>query len=167
MPNSDIFIGIDPGTAITGYGAIRVSKKSSLPEVLEYGVIRTASRLPDSTRLSEIYNALSELLIKYKPIAVGCEKIFFSKNIKTASAVSHARGVILLAIDQHGAKLVELTPPQVKNAITGYGSADKKQVQYMTQQILQLKSIPKPDDAADALAIAITTSSLMNNPAEI
>lgn len=164
MPNSKtqpIIIGIDPGTAITGYGIVRHTFNHQL-QVLEYGVIRTPAHTPLVDRLVTLYTKLNELLDEYHPQLAGCEKLFFSKNVKTALDVGQARGIIMLALTQHHLSVTELTPPQVKQSVTGYGAATKQQIQYMTQKILQLTTIPKPDDAADALAIAIATDSLTN-----
>lgn len=151
-----IVIGIDPGTAITGYGVL--SCLGQQLKVLEYGVIRTLPSQTAPDRLVTLYNKLTALLTQYQPEQAGCEKLFFAKNVKTAGEVGQARGIILLALAQHQVTITELTPPQVKQAVTGYGSADKQQVQYMTKQILGLQRIPRPDDAADALAIAIATA---------
>lgn len=156
MLDSRIVLGFDPGTAITGYGVLRVNGGDL--EVLEYGVIRTPTGVPMPERLVEIFNKSTELIDRYSPVVAGCEQLFFAKNVTTAMQVSQARGVLLLVLAQNNIPLFELTPPQVKQAVTGYGSADKLQVQYMTQQILHLKEAPKPDDAADALAVAIATS---------
>lgn len=157
MPRSNnIIIGIDPGTAITGYGIIQTNT------VLEYGVIRTPAKQPIQDRLVTIYERLTALLLQYKPSHAGCEKVFFSKNVKTALDVGHARGVILLALAQHGCTISELTPPQVKQSVTGYGAATKIQIQRMTQKILQLHQLPRPDDAADALAIALAAQNLVH-----
>lgn len=150
-----VVIGIDPGTAITGYGIIRGNS------VLEYGVIRTPAHQPIPYRLATLYARLTELLDQYRPTQAGCEKVFFSKNVKTALDVGQARGVILLALTQHNVTIAELTPPQVKQSVTGYGAATKIQIQRMTQRILQLKQLPKPDDAADALAIALAAQYLV------
>lgn len=148
-----IILGIDPGTAITGYGII--SAQHGDPQAVEYGVIRTEAGLPLHERLAIIYVALNELLGRYQPHAVAVEELFFSKNARTALSVGHARGVVLLCVAQSGAPLFQYTPPQVKQAVTGYGGADKRQVQEMVRLLLGLTDIPKPDDAADALAIAI------------
>lgn len=155
-----IIFGIDPGTATTGYGVIK-SDKGKL-EALAYGCIRTKAKQPLADRLFEISRDLTNLIKKYKPDALAVESLFFYKNITTAISVSHARGVVLLCAAKNNLELRELTPLQVKKSLTGYGKAEKKQVQYMVRTLLNLKSIPKPDDAADALAIALcaTNSSL-------
>lgn len=149
-------IGIDPGTAITGYGILQA--KHPHLTVLEYGVIRTPKEDTPSQRLTILYKKLTQLLTKYKPDVAGCEQLFFSKNVKTATTVAQARGVILLALAQANIPMIEFTPPQLKLAITGHGKADKQQIQYMTQQILQLTEPAQPDDAADALALAIAAA---------
>lgn len=148
-----IILGIDPGTAIVGYGVVS-SEKSKL-EALEYGVITTDKKLAQSERLALIKNELDKVIKKYKPQVMAVEDIFFFKNLKTAIKVAEARGVILLAGEIHELMIVEFTPLQVKIATVGYGRAEKQQVQKMVKIILNLKEIPKPDDAADALAIAI------------
>lgn len=157
-------VGIDPGLAITGYGIISVDSSKATPVVLEYGTVRTLAGNTLGERLDLLYSGISDLLTKYQPVVGGCEKIFFSKNVKTAIDVSQARGVIILALQQHIAKVFELTPTQIKQTITGYGSATKSQVQYMVQQHLKLKDLPTQDDAADALAIAIAVSTLTYKP---
>ncbi|MBI2416200.1 MAG: crossover junction endodeoxyribonuclease RuvC [Candidatus Kerfeldbacteria bacterium] len=155
MLNSDaIIIGVDPGLAITGYGVIRHLT------IIEYGVIRTPSRQPISDRLVQLYQQINQLLDRYQPTVAGCERLFFAKNVKTASDVGQARGVLLLALAQHHIHLVECTPAEVKQAVTGYGSASKQQMQHMIQTIFHLDHLPKPDDAADALAIALTSASV-------
>lgn len=156
--SSSIILGIDPGFASIGYGAIHVEAGQST--ALAYGCLHTQAVLPFSKRLSKIFNDITKLIATIVPDAVGVEKLFFEKNTKTAIEVSHARGVILLAIEQAGIPLVECTPLQVKLASTGYGKADKRQVQKMVTSILRLKEIPKPDDTADALAIALCTSTM-------
>ena len=153
-----IILGIDPGTATTGYGVIKKLKNDF--EVLAYGIISTPKGLPAESRLLEQYNDIVTLLKQFKPEVCGIEKLFYTTNQKTVMAVSQARGMILLALAQHGIPIVELTPLQVKNYLTGYGKSDKKSMQKMIKQSLHLTSIPKPDDAADALAIAYCTSLL-------
>jgi crossover junction endodeoxyribonuclease RuvC len=148
-------LGIDPGTATTGYGLVRIEPDGSLVAV-KYGVLLTPKESTASARLVMLYNQLHDLLIEYKPQLAAVEKLFFARNVTTALAVGQARGVVLLAIEQAGIEVFEYTPKEVKNAVAGYGGADKRQVQEMVRALLQLDSIPKPDDAADALAIAIT-----------
>ena len=148
-------LGIDPGTAITGYGLVRIEPDGSLVAV-KYGVLLTPKEATASARLVMLYNQLCDVLNEYKPELAAVEKLFFARNVTTALAVGQARGVVMLAIEQAGIEVFEYTPKEVKNAVAGYGGADKRQVQEMVRALLQLDSIPKPDDAADALAIAIT-----------
>ncbi len=152
-----IIIGFDPGLADTGYGVIEVH--GSRFTCLEYGSIKTLARTTLSSRLVIIHKKVSQLLKKYKPDRIAIEQLFFSKNVKTAMAVGQARGVLLLAIEQVNLSAIEFTPNQVKQAVSAYGSAPKEQIQRMVKIILNLKEIPKPDDAADALAVAICASS--------
>ncbi len=147
-------LGLDPGTATTGYGLVRLHNDSSL-QMVECGVILTPKDAEPAQRLSMLYHRLQEIIAAFHPETSGVEKLFFQKNITTAIAVAQARGVILLALTQAGLAIGEYTPNEVKQAVTGYGSADKRQVQEMVRVQLSLESIPKPDDAADALAIAI------------
>ncbi|MDW7674603.1 MAG: crossover junction endodeoxyribonuclease RuvC [Bacillota bacterium] len=148
-----IILGIDPGTAITGYGI--VSMKGNKFSPVEFGAIRTASDLPLANRLEKIYCQLEDLIIKHNPEHIAIEELFFNKNVKTALAVGHARGVVMLAAVKKGMEIFHYTPLQVKQAVVGYGRAEKEQVQYMVKGILGLPKVPKPDDVADALAIAI------------
>ena len=148
-------LGIDPGTATTGYGLVRIEPDGSLVAV-KYGVLLTPKESTASARLVMLYDQLRDVLDEYKPQLAAVEKLFFARNVTTALAVGQARGVVMLAIEQAGIEVFEYTPKEVKNAVAGYGGADKKQVQEMVRALLQLDSIPKPDDAADALAIAIT-----------
>ena len=147
-------LGLDPGTATTGYGLVRLLDDSSL-QVVDFGVITTPKDMEPAKRLSMLYHRLNEILTHFCPETSAVEKLFFQKNITTAIAVAQARGVILLALTQAGLGIGEYTPNEVKQAVTGYGSADKRQVQEMVRVQLTLDAIPKPDDAADALAIAI------------
>lgn len=146
-------LGIDPGTATTGYGIIQ-DLQSGL-QALEYGVISTPSNMPMGERLEIIYDRLMEIIEIHKPSSCAVEKLFFRRNVTTAISVGQARGVILLALSKKRVKTAEYTPMEIKLAVAGYGGADKKQVQVMVQSLLDLKSLPRPDDAADALAIAI------------
>ena len=148
-------IGIDPGTATTGYGLVRLTRDGSLVAV-SFGIFTTPKEASASSRLELLYQDLSKFMKKNKPDTAAVEKLFFSKNVKTALSVGQARGVILLALHKAGIEPFEYTPNEVKQAVAGYGSAEKKQVQEMVRVLLQLESTPKPDDAADALAIAIT-----------
>lgn len=147
-------LGIDPGTGIVGFGVIE--KKSSELSMLDAGVIRTSSKQSDSKRLKTIYDELHEIIKENKPDVMAVEKLFFAQNVTTAMSVSQARGVVILCGESLGLEVFEYTPLQIKQAITGYGRADKKQIQEMVRAILKLESIPKPDDCADALACAIT-----------
>ncbi len=153
MARPPVILGIDPGTAITGYGVI--SEADGGPRALAYGVIRTPAKQELSLRLVTIYAELNALLDAYTPDAVAVEEVFFSKNARTALSVGHARGVVLLAVAQRGIPLFHYKPTQVKQAVTGYGGADKRQIQEMMRMLLGLDDIPRPDDAADALAIAL------------
>ena len=148
-------LGIDPGTATTGYGLVRVEPDGSLVAV-KYGVILTSKEASASARLVMLYDQLHTLLDEYKPELAAVEKLFFARNVTTALAVGQARGVVMLSLQQAGIETFEYTPKEVKQAVAGFGGADKRQVQDMVRALLQLDSIPKPDDAADALAIAIT-----------
>lgn len=151
-----IYLGIDPGTATTGFGIIKKTKNTKQEyEILEFGVISTPKTDSDAKRLKIIFEDLSAIIKKYKPDYMGIEKLFFTKNQTTAMTVSQARGIALLASEQAKVLILEFTPLQVKNTLCGYGKADKKQVQSMVQKTFKLKNIPKPDDAADALAIAL------------
>jgi crossover junction endodeoxyribonuclease RuvC len=148
-------LGIDPGTATTGYGLVRLESDGELVAV-NYGVILTPKEESASARLEMFYRDLRALLKKFHPDTAAVEKLFFQRNISTAILVGQARGVALLALQQAGVEIFEYTPNEVKQAVAGYGSADKKQVQDMVRVLLGLSETPKPDDAADALAIAIT-----------
>lgn len=149
-----IVMGIDPGLALMGYGV--VESDGYRFRTLDYGVVETKAHTEEPERLLQLWHGLNELLNKYKPDAVSVEELFFNKNVKTAISIGQARGVILLAVKSCGIPLFEYTPLQAKQAVAGYGHADKKQIQFMVKTILGLAEIPKPDDAADALAIAIT-----------
>ncbi|MDY4592546.1 MAG: crossover junction endodeoxyribonuclease RuvC [Eubacteriales bacterium] len=147
-------LGIDPGLAIVGYGVIDSDKGVYRP--VDCGVINTPKELSLPERLELIYKGMGELIDTFKPDQVAIEELFFTKNITTGITVAEARGVILLACKQSGLPMFEYTPNQIKQSLTGYGKADKKQIQFMITRLLGLKAIPKPDDAADALAIALT-----------
>ncbi len=146
-------IGIDPGYAIVGFGIL--DYENSRFRVVDYGAITTDKDTPFNDRLTEIYSDLCYVLDKYKPEFMSIEKLYFQNNQKTAIDVAEARGVILLAANQRRIEIYEYTPLQVKQSITGYGKAVKKQVQDMTKRVLGLSEVPKPDDTADALAMAI------------
>jgi crossover junction endodeoxyribonuclease RuvC len=148
-----IVLGIDPGMAIVGYGV--VEKKGHILKPIDYGVITTPSDMEAPQRLVAIYDSIQELISRYQPDEVAIEELFFNKNVKTAITVGHARGVAVLAAAKTGLNLYEYTPLQVKQSVVGYGRAEKTQVQQMVKSLLSLKEIPKPDDAADALAVAI------------
>ena len=154
-----IILGIDPGTATTGYGIIKVQdikqKAQKNLKCLGYGCIRTEPSLDSAERLKKLYNELNCLIKKYNPKIIAVENIFFFKNLKTAMPVSQAKGVILFTAAKKKIPIFEVTPLQIKMAIAGYGRADKKQVQKMIQVLLNLEKLPKPNDAADALAPAI------------
>ena len=147
-------IGIDPGTATTGYGIIDETPQGELI-ALAYGVISTPADLIMPDRLLMIHQKLRDLLLLYHPKSGAVEKLFFQKNVRTAISVSQARGVVLLTLAELGIPIGEYTPLEVKQTVSGYGGADKTQVQIMTRTLLGLAELPKPDDAADALAIAI------------
>jgi crossover junction endodeoxyribonuclease RuvC len=150
-----LVLGIDPGTATTGYGLVRSREDGSLESVV-YGTLRTPAGMEASKRLSMLFHQMNEVLLLHRPDSVAVEKLFFQRNISTAIAVGQARGVLMLAISEAGLDLAEYTPNEVKQAVAGYGSAGKKQVQEMVRVLLALPETPQPDDAADALAIAIT-----------
>jgi crossover junction endodeoxyribonuclease RuvC len=150
-----LVLGIDPGTATTGFGLVRELDDGSL-EMVRFGVISTPKEDAAHHRLVLLYDEMKKLIKRHKPDSVGVERLFFQRNISTAIAVGQARGVVMLAVAQAGLDVAEYTPNEVKQAVAGYGSADKKQVQEMVRVLLSMPSIPKPDDAADALAIAIT-----------
>lgn len=149
-------LGIDPGTGILGFGVIEASKGKA--QLVDAGVIRTPAKQEDAIRLETIFDELTTIIEETKPTEMSVEKLFFAQNVTTAMTVAQARGVVLLCGKQAGLNIFEYTPLQIKQALTGYGRADKSQIQEMVKVILQLKQIPKPDDAADALAAAITHS---------
>ncbi len=148
-----LILGIDPGIAILGFGLIKFEANKFT--VLDYGAVTTEAGTPMSERLTIIYNELSGIIEKYRPDAFAVEELFFNKNIKTALTVGHARGVAVLAGCKAGIPIYEYTPLQVKQAVVGYGRAEKSQIQQMVKILLNLREIPKPDDVADALAVAI------------
>ena len=147
-------IGIDPGTGILGFGVIEVV--GNVMKVIDAGVVTTPAHTPLDIRLEDIFDSLNEVIAATKPDVMSIEKLFFAQNVTTAMSVSHARGVAMLAGRKGGMPIAEYTPLQIKQTVTGYGKADKKQVQEMVRIQLKLKTIPKPDDCADALAAAIT-----------
>jgi crossover junction endodeoxyribonuclease RuvC len=147
-------IGIDPGTASTGYGLVQSTTNGEL-ELIDFGVITTPPDMPMPDRLHQLHNQLSELLTLHQPSSGAVEKLFFQRNVSTAISVGQARGVTLLALAEAGVPVSEYTPREIKQAIVGYGGAEKIQIQKMVKTLLEMESIPEPDDAADALAIAI------------
>ena len=151
-----IVLGIDPGVATIGFGVIRAERQKNT--LLRYGVITTPPGIPLSRRLLQISDDMEELIHAFHPDEMAVEELFFTKNITTGIAVAHGRGVILLAAEKLGVPIFEYTPMQVKQAVAGYGGAQKLQVMKMTQRLLKMKHLPRPDDAADALAIAICHS---------
>jgi crossover junction endodeoxyribonuclease RuvC len=152
-------IGIDPGTGILGFGIIDVTKRE--PQLVDAGVIRTPVKEDDAVRLQTIFEELSDIIAQSKPETMVIEKLFFAQNVTTAMSVAQARGVVLLSAKQADLAIFEYTPLQIKQAMTGYGRADKKQIQEMVRVMLHLKTAPQPDDCADALAAAITHSMTM------
>lgn len=146
-------IGIDPGIAIVGYGVI--DRQGNRLKAVEYGSIQTEAGLSTATRLKQIYDEVTELYQKFRPDVVAIEKLFFNRNVTTAFTVGQARGVLMLAAEEAGAVITEYTPLQVKMAVVGYGQAQKRQIQEMVRILLNLPEIPKPDDVADALGVAI------------
>ena len=157
-------LGIDPGVATIGFGLVEADRGRQ--RLLRYGVITTPAGIPLSSRLWQISQDLSALVGQLRPDEAAVEELFFSKNITTGIAVAHGRGVILLELERAGIPVYEYTPMQVKQAVAGYGGADKRQVMLMTQRLLRMKEVPRPDDAADALALAIchgrAATSLLN-----
>ncbi len=153
-------MGIDPGTGILGFGVIEVKRRSV--QLVDAGVIRTPVHEDDAVRLLTIYDELTDIIVHTKPQIMSVEKLFFARNVTTAMTVAQARGVVLLCAMQAQLTIFEYTPMQIKQAITGYGKADKKQMQEMVRVLLKLKEAPKPDDAADALATALTHASSAN-----
>ncbi|MBN1965752.1 MAG: crossover junction endodeoxyribonuclease RuvC [Anaerolineae bacterium] len=150
-----LVLGLDPGTATTGYGLVREHDDGAL-QAIAYGVITTPAGLAMPLRLKQLYTELSALIAQHQPDAAAVEQIFFSKNITTGISVAQARGVLLLALADAGLRISEYKPNEIKQAIAGYGSAPKAQMQEMVRALLMLEDIPRPDDAADALAVAIT-----------
>ncbi|MBU0668369.1 crossover junction endodeoxyribonuclease RuvC [Patescibacteria group bacterium] len=148
-----IILGIDPGTATTGFGVIKVENGDA--RLLDYGCIETSKNEQLAKRLNQIGKDLEEIIEMWHPDNIAIEELFFSKNVKTALHVAHARGAIMQKLSDHGYEINEYKPQQIKEAVSGYGKAEKKQVQKMVQLILKMNELPKPDDAADALATAI------------
>lgn len=152
-----IVLGIDPGIADTGYGVVAINEKGEL-KCLKYGSIKTKAGIGLSIRLKQLSDELQDIISEYKPNLMAVEELFFCKNVKTAIVVGQARGVILLSGEQNKLPIIEFTPLQVKQAVSTYGKASKLQVQKMVKLILNLNTLPQPDDAADALAVAICAS---------
>ena len=147
-------LGVDPGIALTGYGI--VEDNNNMLTALSYGCITTSSKDSISDRLKIIYNNICNIITRYNPDILAIEEIFFSTNVKTAIIVGEVRGVVILGASNYNLSIVEYTPLEVKQTLTGYGHADKKQIQYMVKNLLNLPDIPKPDDVADGLAVAIS-----------
>ena len=148
-------LGIDPGTAVTGYGVVRSATPGAL-SLIECGVIRTRSRDDLPARLTEIFDGIRELILRHSPTLVAVEDVFYQKNVRTTLTLGHARGVILLAAQQASLPIHEFAPADIKKAIVGNGAATKEQVQFMLAQLLRLRSAPEPSDAADGVAAAVT-----------
>jgi crossover junction endodeoxyribonuclease RuvC len=147
-------IGLDPGSAITGFGILEEGSDHSL-KVIEYGVFRTSSKMNTADRLMSLYGQLNEILALHRPDSGAVEKLYFQRNVTTAITVGQARGVLMLALAQASIPIAEYNPMEIKQAVAGYGKADKQQMQQMVKMLLGLEKIPKPDDAADALAVAV------------
>ena len=150
-----LVLGIDPGTANTGYGVVR-GDGPGVPVLVECGVIRTRARDPLPARLREIFEGVQELIERHRPDALSVEDVFYARNVRTTVVLGHARGVILLAGQQAGVEIFEFPPAEIKKAVVGHGGATKTQVQFMLTRLLRLKSVPSPSDAADGVAAALT-----------
>ena len=159
LSNDLRILGIDPGTGILGFGVIEINKGQA--KLVDAGVIRTPVKEDDAVRLQTIFEEITDIIASTKPQEMSVEKLYFAQNVTTAMTVAQARGVVLLAGQQAGLKIYEYTPLQIKQALTGYGRAEKKQIQEMVRVILGLKEIPKPDDCADVLAAALTHAQTM------
>jgi crossover junction endodeoxyribonuclease RuvC len=149
-----LVIGIDPGTATTGYGLVREEQNGALT-IVDFGVIQTPAKVPMPQRLRQLYRELKDIALLHRPDSGAVEKLFFQKNVRTAISVGQGRGVAILALAETEIDIAEYTPNEIKQSIAGFGGADKAQVQYMVKALLNLDEIPQPDDAADALAVAI------------
>ena len=147
-------LGIDPGTATTGYGIIDVEEGEM--QVVTWGIVKTTPDMEMPDRLLQLHTELCALIVEYRPDTAGIEELFFGRNVTTAVTVGQARGVVILALTQAGIPIGEYSPPKIKQSVAGYGKADKKQVQMMVRHLLDLEETPRPDDAADGLAVAIT-----------
>ena len=150
-----VVLGIDPGTATTGYGVVR-QDRSRLVQLVECGVVRTRARDPLPSRLREIFEGVEELIARHRPDALAVESIFYAKNVRTTVVLGHARGVVLLAGELAGVRVHEFPPAEIKKAVVGTGAATKEQVQFMLTRLLRLKAVPTPSDAADGVAAALT-----------
>jgi crossover junction endodeoxyribonuclease RuvC len=150
-----VVLGIDPGTATTGYGVLR-QDRARLVQLVECGVVRTRARDPLPARLREIFEGVEELIARHRPDALAVESIFYAKNVRTTVTLGHARGVILLAGELAGVRVYEFPPAEIKKAVVGTGAATKEQVQFMLTRLLRLKAVPQPSDAADGVAAALT-----------
>jgi len=150
-----VVLGIDPGTATTGYGVVR-QDRTRLVQLVECGVVRTRARDPLPSRLREIFEGVEELIARHRPDALAVESIFYAKNVRTTVTLGHARGVILLAGELAGVRVHEFPPAEIKKAVVGTGAATKEQVQFMLTRLLRLKAVPQPSDAADGVAAALT-----------
>ena len=147
-------LGVDPGTQVTGYGVVSATNASTLT-LVECGVIRTQARDPLPSRLREIHDGIVELFKRHRPDVLSIEDVFYARNVRTTVTLGHARGVVLLAAEQHGARIHEVTPTSIKKSVVGSGAATKEQVQFMLTRLLRLKSAPKPTDASDGVAAAV------------
>ena len=152
--SGEVVLGIDPGTAVTGYGVVRRDPRG-VPQLIECGVIRTKADQPLARRLRDIHDGVQELITRHQPHTLAVESVFYARNVRTTVVLGHARGVILLAGEQAGLRIAEYPPAEIKKAITGRGAATKEQVQYMVAQLLRLKTSPQPADAADGVAAAL------------
>lgn len=150
----EVVLGIDPGTAVTGYGVVRRAERGT-PQLVECGVIRTRADQPLPRRLHDIHEGVRELIARHQPATLAVESVFYARNVRTTVVLGHARGVILLAGEQAGLRIAEYPPAEIKKAIAGRGAATKEQVQFMVAQLLRLKSPPQPADAADGVAAAL------------
>jgi crossover junction endodeoxyribonuclease RuvC len=154
QPESTLVMGVDPGTAVTGYGVVSRSRDGAL-SLVECGVIRTTTRAALPARLRDIYEGLSEVIARHSPSVLAVEGVFYSKNVRTSVVLGHARGAVLLAAALHDVQVAEYAPAEVKNAVVGAGAATKDQVGYMVQRLLRLTAPPRPHDASDGVAVAL------------
>ena len=154
QPETTVVMGVDPGTAVTGYGVVTRSRDGAV-SLVECGVVRTTTRAALPERLRDIYEGLSEVIARHTPTVIAVEGVFYSKNVRTSVVLGHARGAVLLAAALHDVQVAEYAPAEVKNAVVGAGAATKDQVGYMVQRLLRLTAPPKPHDAADGVAVAL------------